>query len=167
MAAHEHILAAEYAHLRSIGTGVERSIAGAWEATRSFMTSAVELAKEEAAKTPAPAPVPGLQLAERSSKLAALRALHLERGDGEPRADSIAAGIRWLRRAWQAEAKARADWQDEATARAEQPAAMAACERLLAQARAVMLGESELDEAGFAELLAEISSVIDEQEVER
>ena len=41
------------------------------------------------------------------------------------------------------------------------------CERLLAQARAVMLGESELDEAGFAELLAEISSVIDEQEVER
>jgi hypothetical protein len=44
---------------------------------------------------------------------------------------------------------------------------VAKCERLLAQARAVMLGESELDEAAFAELLAEISSVIDEQEVER
>ena len=41
------------------------------------------------------------------------------------------------------------------------------CERLLAQARAVMLGESELDQAGIAELLAEISSVIDEQDVER
>ena len=162
MAAHEFILAAEYAHLRSIGAGVEQSIAGAWEATRAFMESAVELAKAEAAKGPANAPAPhGRELEE------ALRALHLERGDGEPRADSIAAGIRWLRRAWQAEAKARADWQDEATARAEQPAAMAACERLLAQARAVMLDESEIDEAGFDELLAEISSVIDEQDVER
>ena len=41
------------------------------------------------------------------------------------------------------------------------------CERLLAQARAVMLGESELEEGEFHALLAEISSVIDEQEVER
>lgn len=46
-------------------------------------------------------------------------------------------------------------------------ATVAKCERLLAQARAVMLGESELDEAGLAELLAEISSMIDDEEVER
>jgi len=143
---HQQIFVAEYAASRSKGLTPQHALALAWNAFELLADSA------EVAKVQQLAPAGARELDKDT-----LRALLFERGAGEPIADSTAAGIRWLRRAWQAEAKALV----------EQSATMAACERLLAQARAVMLGELELEEGEFHALLAEISSVIDEQEVER